>query len=126
MQQDIRLGIADPQPADMQSIEKFRQDRTLEPDLEPIGVELQPEARLHQREDGGAGPGLRRAGYRIRRRRGVPAREAAEQFWQAARFPIGGGVEQAGKNPLCRVLEAIDARPSAIIALSCGQTDPLW
>src|ERR1700704_2785005 len=89
MQQDIRLGTADPQPADMQAIEKFRQDRTLEPDLEPIGVELQPKARLHQREDGGAGPGLRRAGYRIRRRRGVPAREAAEQFWQAARFPIG-------------------------------------
>ena len=54
VQQHIGFGIADPQPADMQAIEKFRQDRTLEPDLQPIRVELQSEARLHKREHGSA------------------------------------------------------------------------
>jgi hypothetical protein len=42
LQQDIGLGIADPQPADMQVIEKLRQLWALESDLERRGIELQP------------------------------------------------------------------------------------
>jgi hypothetical protein len=55
----------------------------------------------------------------------VAAREAAEQFRQAARLPVGGGIEQAGKNPLCRVLEAIARQPEGDYRISSGQTDPL-
>ena len=60
VQQHIGFGITEPQTPHMQVIEKGGQHRLLEADLARLWSELQPEARLHQREDRGARPGLRR------------------------------------------------------------------
>ena len=68
--------------------------------------------------DAGLDPQASRRCLDSRRRRRVAAREAAEQFRQAARFPIRRGVEQAGKNPLRRVLE-----PVARQSVSCRRSD---
>jgi hypothetical protein len=84
--------------AQMQTFETVRQARTVEPDLAGTMIEIEPEAGLYQGEEGGACPGLRRTRNRIHGRCHVASPKAAEQLGESPQFPVGGSIEQAGKD----------------------------
>src|SRR5215218_2226396 len=96
------------QVADADLVEECGETWIAQPDFVGVGIELQPERRLYQREGRAAGPGLRRTGDRIKRRAAATAAlKAAEQLRQAAHVHIGCGVEKTAKHPFELVLQPI-------------------
>src|SRR6516225_4777224 len=80
----------------MEFVEEFGEPRPVKADLAPPLVELEPQTRLDEREDGGACPGLGDATDRIEGRCVKPTpREAAKQFGQPPQLHVGGRLEQS-------------------------------
>src|SRR3569832_707322 len=68
---EINGRCAQLQVAQDHLVEEFREMRIYQPDLAFDGVELQSQCGLEQGKRRRAGPSLRRAGYRIKRRAAV-------------------------------------------------------
>src|SRR5215469_4162855 len=86
-------------------VQEFRQPRIAQPDLAVERVEFEPKASFEERERRGAGPGLRRARDRIKRRAvAALALKAAKQFGQPPLVHIGRGAEQSSEQSLDRTL----------------------
>ena len=92
--------------------EPVGQVRSEELQLVRLGVAAQPEHRLEEQERGARGPGLRRAGDRIRdRHRGLLAVEPAEQLRQPELAEVLGRLEDLADEPVRLVLEAVALQP---------------
>ena len=110
--QQVDAGFAQPQVAQHDFIEENGQPWIAQADLRSLGIEFEPKRRFQQRERRGAGPGLRRASDRIKRRPAMAlAAEAAEQFRQPPQVHIGRGVEQALEDVLDRMHQTVARQP---------------
>ena len=95
MQPQVKVRRPEAEPADHDLAQKAREDGIAKANRIALPIEVQPQARCEGGKGRRRGPGLRRAGDRIRRRPTVaPAREPAEQLGQAAQLLIRGHLEQ--------------------------------
>ena len=104
----VHARVLQSQLAQDHFVEKGRQARIAQADFTALGIEFEPEGGFKQRERRCAGPGLWRAGDRIKRgAAALLAPEAAEQFGQSPQVHVGRSIEQALEQLLERMFEAV-------------------
>src|SRR5437588_4099056 len=109
---NIHAGFAQSEVAQRRLGNERRQTRVDELDFARRWVKPQSERCFEQGEWRGAGPGLRRAGNRIKRRSpSASTLETAEQFRQATQVHIGSRVEEAFEYAFYRPLLSVPGKP---------------
>src|SRR5262245_10067195 len=108
MNAKIRDRLAEMQVADRDLLQERRQTWVPQADAAVLWIERQAEHRPHERARCRAGPSLRRARDRIKRRT-LPAfaLEAAEEFRQAPQVHVGRAIEQALSHLRGGTVEAV-------------------
>src|SRR6188508_1162831 len=108
VEQQVDRRITDAQVRQRDLAEPVGQVRMQQLELVPVGMGAEPEHGLEEQERGPGGPGLRRAGDRIRdRRRGVSPVEATEELRQSVVGEALGRLHHLTDEPVRRVVEAV-------------------
>ena len=107
-QHQVHGRLAKTKVAKRHFLEERRQPRLAQQDFVAVRIEFESEGRLQERKRRARGPGLRRAGDRIKRRPALAsALEAAIEFGQPPQVHVGRGIEQALEHTIDRALVAV-------------------
>src|SRR5579872_2453445 len=100
VERQVDRSVSDPEIPDPDVAQGFGQGGVMEINARLPGGNSEPQTRLQHQEDGSGGPGLRRAGHRIKGRAlGVPAVESADELGQSMESDEDRLVEERLQDP---------------------------